>query len=90
MKKIEIYSKSWCPFCAMAKSLLQSERLQYQDIDVTNNIELEQEMNQRSGQYTVPQIFIDNKPIGGFDDLNRMTSTGELDRLLQASETVVH
>ena len=88
MKKIEIYSKNWCPFCAMAKSLLKSEGLEYKELDVTNNPALEQEMNQRSQQYTVPQVFIDNQPLGGFDDLYQLQSTGELVRLTQSLEKV--
>ena len=86
MNKIEIYTKSWCPFCAMAKSLLKSEYLEFDEIDVTSNPGLEQEMNQRSGQFTVPQIFIDNQSVGGFDDLSHLKSSGELERLTHSLE----
>ncbi len=59
MNKIEIYSKDWCPFCSKAKSLLQSKQLDYAEVDITSDLAREQEMIERSGRRTVPQIFID-------------------------------
>ncbi len=82
MNKIEIYSKSWCPFCARAKSLLQSRQLAYTEIDITADELREQEMIERSGRFSVPQIFIDGEGIGGYDDLASQNASGELDQLL--------
>ena len=82
MNKIEVYSKEWCPYCAKAKSLLKSKNLEYQEIDVTNNAAKEDEMIERSKRRTVPQIFIDNEPIGGYDDLANYNSSGQLDKIL--------
>ena len=82
MHKIEIYSKGWCPFCSKAKSLLQSKQLDYAEIDITTDLAREQEMIDRSGRRTVPQIFIDGDAVGGYDDLANINATGELDQRL--------
>ena len=82
MSDIQIYSKEWCPFCAKAKALLRSKQLSYTEIDITSDLELEQEMIQRSGRRTVPQIFIDDDSVGGYDDLAGLNATGELDQRL--------
>ena len=82
MNQIEIYTKSWCPFCARAKSLLQSRQLAYTEIDITTDKLREQEMIERSGGFSVPQIFINGEGIGGSDDLASLDASGELDQLL--------
>ena len=85
MAKVEIYTKNWCPYCARAKALLRAKNVQYREVDVTTDEGLEQEMVERSGRSTVPQIFIDSVHIGGFDDLAELDATGDLDRLLGIS-----
>ncbi len=82
MNEIEIYTKNWCPFCARAKSLLQSRKLGYTEIDITTDEVREQEMIERSGGFSVPQIFINGEGIGGSDDLASQNASGELDQLL--------
>ena len=82
MNKIEIYSKSWCPYCNKAKALLGSKGLSYEEIDTTHDEAREREMVERSRRQTVPQIFIDELHIGGYDDLAALEARGELDRLL--------
>ena len=82
MNKIEIYSKDWCPFCAKAKSLLQSKKLDYAEVDITSDPIREMEMIERSGRRTVPQIFIDGEPVGGYDDLASFNASGQLDQRL--------
>ncbi|PUU89655.1 glutaredoxin domain-containing protein [Halanaerobium sp.] len=52
--KIEIYTKSWCPYCRRAKAMLKSLGLDYTDYDITDNEELQQEMVERSGKKTIP------------------------------------
>ena len=69
MPKVEIYTKSWCPYCARAKKDLDSKGVQYEEIDVTTDLEREREMATRSGRHTVPQIFINGLHLGGSDDL---------------------
>lgn len=88
MNKIEIYSKEWCPFCAKAKSLLRSKQLGYEEIDITSDATGEQDMVKRSQRRTVPQVFINDQPIGGYDDLAQLNATGELDRMLKIESSV--
>jgi len=80
--KVEVYASAWCGFCHRAKALLQSKNVDFEDIIVDGRPELRKEMEQRSGRYTVPQIFIDGKAVGGSDELARLEASGELDRLL--------
>ncbi len=82
MKRIDIYTKSWCGFSARAKALLDAKGLDYDEIDVTSDAAREREMIARSGRLTVPQVFIDGDPFGGSDDLARLEATGALDRIL--------
>lgn len=86
MKKVEVYSKQQCPFCDRAKSLLQSKGINYVEIDITDDEAYTLEMMRRSQQRTVPQIFIDNEAIGGFEQLSRLNSQGELNRKLDLEE----
>ena len=84
MAKIEIYTTSICPFCIRAKRLLDSENLSYEEIDVSASRALRQEMSQRAeGRTSVPQIFIDDIPIGGSDDLAKLHRLGKLDMLVR-------
>ena len=83
MASIEIYSKSWCPYSQCALALLASKGVDYKVIDLTDDAdELEQQMRERSGRATVPQIFIDGQHLGGYDDIAALDATGELDPLL--------
>lgn len=75
---IEIYTTQTCPYCARAKALLQKEGLSYSEIDVSTDADKASEMVERSGQRTVPQIFIDGKSIGGFTELVKLNGAGEL------------
>ena len=88
MNKIEIYSKDWCPYCAKAKSLLQSKQLGYAEIDITTDQAREQEMIERSSRRTVPQVFIDGESIGGYDDLANLNASGELDQRLGLTSNI--
>ncbi|MGD8617033.1 MAG: glutaredoxin 3 [Gammaproteobacteria bacterium] len=85
MSRIEIYSKEWCPYCNKAKALLQSKELEYEEIDITHDEVRKQQMMERSRRQTVPQIFIDGIPVGGYDDVAHLNATGELDRMLGIS-----
>jgi len=82
---IVVYSTEVCPYCVMAKKLLKSKGLTYREIDITHDEALQQEMVTRSGRRTVPEIFIDDDLVGGYDDLARLNATGELDRRLGLS-----
>lgn len=84
MNQIEIYSKDWCPYSIRAKALLNSKQLEYNEIDVTTDYQRELEMINRTGHFTVPQIFIDGVLVGGYDDIAALEASGELDRRLQS------
>ena len=79
---LEIYSKDWCPYCKKAKALLQAENVSYTEIDITQDADREKEMIERSGRRTVPQIFLDGRTLGGFDDLAALRSQGPLTDVL--------
>lgn len=79
---IEIYSKDWCPYCSKAKSLLKSKQLAYQEIDITSDLVQEDVMIRRANRRSVPQIFINDQSVGGYDDLAQLNATGKLDKLL--------
>lgn len=83
MAKIEIYTRTTCPYCTMAKRLLDNKGQKWEEINLTKDPGRIDEMIERSGgRMTVPEIFIDGKLIGGFDDLAALESAGELDKLL--------
>jgi glutaredoxin 3 len=82
MSQVVIYTTTYCPYCTAAKALLRSKNVQFHEIDVTDDPARRIEMEKLSRRRTVPQIFIDGKPIGGYDDARRLDSEGELDRLL--------
>ena len=84
MAKIEIYTKPYCGYCERAKALLEKKGAEFNEIVAAHDPALRQEMNERSGRYTYPQIFIDGKHIGGCDDLMSLESRGGLDPLLAA------
>jgi len=82
MKKVEIYTKDYCPYCHRAKELLRIKGVDFIEIDLTRQPEREAEMRTRAGRHTVPEIFIDDALVGGCDDLFNLDERGELDRLL--------
>ena len=82
MTKIIIYSTAQCPYCVWAKKFLDSRHLAYEEIRVDLDAEKRMEMERLSGRRTVPQIFINDEAIGGYDDLVQLSKNGELDSLL--------
>ncbi len=84
MAKIELYSSTRCPYCVKAKALLDEKGVSYQLIDITDDDEARKNLVAKaSGLRTVPQIFIDERHIGGCDDLYALDRAGELDSLLK-------
>ena len=83
MQPITIYTTKWCPFCIRARQLLDSKGVSYQNISVDGHPELRQEMTEKAGQRTVPQIWIGEQHIGGCDDLYALERANKLDDLLQ-------
>ncbi|AMV71055.1 glutaredoxin 3 [Desulfuromonas carbonis] len=82
MNQVEIYTKSYCPYCQRAKELLRIKGVEFAEYDVTGDPAKEQEMRTRSGRTTVPEIFIADNLIGGCSELFDLDERGELDRLL--------
>ena len=87
MVSIVVYSKPTCPYCTMAKQLLAQKGQEWAEIDIEKEPGRRQEMIERSGQRTVPQIFIDDHHVGGFDELAALEDAGELDALLDRERT---
>ncbi|MGF7152952.1 glutaredoxin 3 [Novosphingobium gossypii] len=81
--KIEIYTKWGCPYCVAAKSLLDKKGVSYEEYDLTMGGPKRAEMLERvPGATTVPQILVDDKAYGGFDDINALDRAGKLDPIL--------
>ncbi len=78
MKHIEMYSGNNCPWCVRAKALLQSKGLAFEEINISTQTGRTEEMVQRSGRRSIPQIFIDKAHIGGFDELSQLNQAGKL------------
>jgi glutaredoxin 3 len=86
MADITIYTSPMCGYCHAAKDLLRQHALAFTEIDVMADPERRREMTQRSGgRRTVPQIFVGEQPIGGFNELHALERSGALDRLLDPS-----
>lgn len=84
MASVTIYTKSWCPYCAAAKELLNRKGVAFTEHEITGKADLRDEMVRRSGRGTVPQIFIGETHVGGCDDLHALDQRGGLDPLLSA------
>lgn len=80
--KVVMYATAWCPYCARARELLESKKVDFQVIDIDRDPALRQEMMARSNRHTVPQIFIGDVHVGGCDDLHALNAKGDLDPLL--------
>lgn len=85
MAKVEIFTTKMCPYCYRAKSLLKSKGVSYREVDVSFNPEQRRALLERTGRRTVPQIFINEKAVGGYDDIAALDEEGKLDELLAAS-----
>ena len=86
MPQIEIYTTRSCPYCHSAKALLNRKGVAFTEIDVTIDRDKRRRMTERAGgRYTVPQIFINDRHVGGSDDLYALEDAGKLDPLLEAA-----
>lgn len=82
MTEILIYTSNHCPYCTMAKRLLDRKGARYTEINVESQPGLRQQLMEKTQRRTVPQIFIGERHIGGFDDLNALDRQQQLDPLL--------
>lgn len=83
MAPVVIYTTRICPYCIRAKQLLQAKGVTYEEVSVDTQPHLRMEMMEKSGRRTVPQIWIGDSHVGGFDDLWLLDRRGKLDLLLQ-------
>ncbi|MEJ2609472.1 MAG: glutaredoxin 3 [Candidatus Thiodiazotropha sp.] len=86
MPQVVMYSTAICPYCVRAKHLLDNKGITYNEIRIDHNRESMQEMMRRSNRHTVPQIFIDDFHVGGYDDLASLEISGRLNPLLGIEE----
>lgn len=80
--KVEVYTTDYCPYCVRALRLLRSKGAQPTEIDVSGDDAKRRWLVETTGQRTVPQVFINDRPVGGFTDIAALDRQGELDRLL--------
>jgi len=81
MTRIRMYSTTWCGYCIRAKSLLERRGLEYEEIVMDDDPAFRQKLLEMTGRWTVPQIFIDDVPIGGYTELWSLDRDGRLDEL---------
>ena len=80
-----LYTRAGCQFCAAAKALLAKRGIGFEEIDVTGDAEALERLAERSGLATLPQLFRDGEPLGGFEDIRRLDSSGELQAQIERS-----
>lgn len=83
--RVVIYTTRLCPYCLLARRLLEANGVVYEEIAIDDDVSLRDEVAQRSGQRTVPQIFVDDRPIGGYSQLVTLKRTGQLNRVLRTT-----
>jgi len=84
MAHVVVYSSDYCPFCHSAKRLLASKGVAFEEVKVDGKPDVRREMASKAGRTSVPQIWIDERHVGGCDDLYALDKAGKLDPLLQA------
>jgi glutaredoxin 3 len=84
MARIQIYTTRWCGYCVRAKALLDGRGLAYEELHLDDDTAFRQTLFDRTGGWTVPQILIDGRSIGGYTELWRLDRDGRLDELLAA------
>ena len=81
---VEIYTKNYCPYCTKAKALLDSLKIEYKETDITDTPEKMEELSKKSGLMTVPQVFVGDKCLGGYSDIEKLNEEGKLLEVLKA------
>jgi glutaredoxin 3 len=84
MPRIQMYTTRWCGYCVRAKMLLDGKKLAYEEIHLDDDERFRETLHELTGGWTVPQILIDGRPIGGYTELWRLDRAGVLDDLLAA------
>ena len=81
MAKVDLYTWTNCPYCTLARKLLRKKEIHYSDITIDGDDEKKLELFERTGQETVPFVFINDNFIGGFSELQNLASSGKLDEM---------
>ncbi len=83
MPKVQIYTTRRCPYCMRAKALFQKKGVSYEEMDVENDDDKRAWLVEATGQKTVPQVFVDDRSLGGFSDIDALDKEGKLDPILR-------
>ena len=83
MPKVQVYTTNYCPYCVRAKALLTKKGVAFEEIDIGDDDARWAWLEKASGQQTVPQIFVDGRPLGGFSDIDALDRKGQLDPILR-------
>lgn len=81
--KVTVYTASYCPYCVRAKRLLQRKGVAFEEIDAEGKDELRAWLVEKTGQMTVPQVFVGERSLGGFSDVEALDRQGKLDPILR-------
>jgi glutaredoxin 3 len=81
--KVTVYTTAYCPYCTRAKQLLARKGVAYEEIDAQGKDELREWLVEKTGQMTVPQIFVGERSLGGFSDIDALDRQGKLDPILR-------
>ena len=84
MAKVQIYTTRWCGYCTRAKALLQSKGVEFEEVVLDGDPAFRRRLFELTGGWTVPQIVIDDQPVGGYTELYRLECDGRLDERLAA------
>jgi glutaredoxin 3 len=83
MPSVKVYTKTLCPYCVRAKALLDRKGIAYEEIDAEHDDALRTWLVEATGQRTVPQIFVGDRSLGGFSDIDALDRQGKLDAILR-------
>ncbi len=84
MARIRMYTTDWCGFCIRARTLLDSKGIEYEEVHLDDDPAFRAHLLELTGRWTVPQILVDGRPIGGYAELRELDRDGRLDELLAA------
>jgi glutaredoxin 3 len=87
MIEVRVYTTTYCGYCMAAKALLKSRAIAFEERDVTSAADERQWLVEQTGQRTVPQIFLDGVPIGGFRELSELDRSGALEKIVKGEVT---
>ena len=83
MSKVKVYTKKNCPYCVRAKALLDRKGVEYEEVDAETDDALRAWLAEATGQRTVPQVFVRDRSLGGFTDIDALDRQGRLDSILR-------